>query len=131
VAVCWFYFDDIPGMDDPSRGLVDRDLEPKPSYRSYRLAAEMLAGATPDRSVRTDGLPGEVYWFRRGRERIGVAWTLDGSTGTLAIRAAAVERIQYLGNRVIARDAADGRLDGITHVPYGADPVYVRPVPGG
>jgi hypothetical protein len=119
----------VAGFDDPARGLVDRDLAPKPARSAYRVASSALAGALPDARARDTSAAGEVYWFQRGDERVAVAWTSDGSQARLAVRAPSVEWIQTLGNRHIVRDTADGRLDGMTHVPYGPDPVFVRVLP--
>jgi hypothetical protein len=129
-VVIWFQYDDVAGFDDPARGLVDRDLTSKPARTAYRVASEMLAGALPDARARDATAPGEVYWFARGDERVGVAWTNDGSQARLTVRAPSVEWVQTLGNRHVVRDASDGRLDGVTLVPYGPDPVFVR-VPAG
>ncbi len=128
-TVVWFQFDDVAGFDDPARGLVDRDLAPKAARTAFRVASTTLAGAVADTPARDTRAAGEVYWFRRAGERIAVAWTRDGSMARLAVRAPSVEWIQTLGNRYHVRDGADGRVDGLTEVPYGADPVYVR-VPG-
>ncbi len=125
-AVVWFQYDDVAGFDDPARGLVDRDLAPKPARSAYRVASSSLAGALPDARARDTTAAGQVYWFQRGDERVAVAWTDDGGQARLAVRAPSVEWIQTLGNRLIVRDSADGRIDGLTHVPYGPDPVFVR-----
>lgn len=125
-TLIWFHYDDVAGFDDPARGLVDRDLAPKPALVAYRVASEVLAGASPMRPARDQAAPGEVYWFRRDDERVAVAWTHDGATASLAVRAPSVEWIQTLGRRHTVRDAADGRADGVTRVPYGPDPVFVR-----
>jgi hypothetical protein len=131
MAVCWFQFDDVAGFDDPARGLLDNRLVPKPAHSAFRIAADLLTGATAETPVRDPVAPGEVYWFRRGEDRLAAAWTNDGSTGTLVIRAPLVERVHVLGTRVIVRDGSDGRLDGLTEVRYGADPVYVLVPTGG
>lgn len=128
-TVVWFQYDDVSGFDDPARGLVDRNLTPTAARTAFRVASTVLAGAVAESPARDARAAGEVYWFRRPGERIAVAWTHDGSLARLAVRAPSVEWIQTLGNRHTVRDAADGRADGITEVPYGADPVYVR-LPG-
>ncbi|MCB0215176.1 MAG: hypothetical protein H6648_01430 [Caldilineae bacterium] len=122
----WFQYDDVYGVDDPARGLVDGDLRRKPAWSAYQLASEMLAGAVPERPARDPLASGEVYWFRQGEDRLAVAWTLDGSSAQLDVRAPEAEWVHALGNRRLLRDASDGRRDGITRIPYGADPVFVR-----
>jgi len=130
--VCWFQYDDVAGADNPARGLIDRDLAPKPALTTYRLTARLLAGARPETPCRETGAAGEVYWFRRGDERLAVAWTNDGTLATLAVRAGAVERTRSQGGAtLVARDASDGQADGVTHVPYGPEPVFVRLVEPG
>ncbi len=121
----WFQYDDIWGVDDPARGLVDGDLLRKPSWNAYRLASAELAGAIPERPARDPVAAGEVYWFRQGEDRLAVAWTEAGQA-SLNIRAPEVEWVHALGNRRRLQDAADGRSDGMTRVPYGADPVFIR-----
>jgi hypothetical protein len=125
--VCWFQYDDVAGADDPARGLIDRDLAAKPALATYRLTARLLAGARPETPCRDPGAAGEVYWFRRGDVRIAVAWTNDETVVTLPVRAGAVERTRSQGGAsLVATDASDGRVDGVTHVPYGSEPVFLR-----
>ena len=130
VAVCWFQYDDVELLDDPARGLVASDGRPKPAHRAYGVAADLLAGARPAAPVRLAGDPGEVYRFERGSEQVVVAWTLDGSQATLRLAAPSVLRVHFLGSRIVVRDAADGRIDGVTEVVYGTDPVFLL-VPAG
>jgi len=122
--VVWFQYDDVRGVRDPDRGLVDYDLRPKPARRAFLEASRRLAGGERERPSRQPGAAGEVYWFRRRGQRVGVAWT-DGPIGRLRVAAASVERVHYLGDSLTLRDADDGRLDGVVEVPYGADPVYI------
>jgi len=124
----WFQFDDVAGTDDPARGLLDRHLRRKPAYAAYELTAELLDGVVPDRSARDLSAPGEVYWFRRGMSRIAVAWTNDGAIETLSVQAPAARRTRILGVSHVVRDVADGVIDGVTHVPYGSEPVFVEPL---
>jgi len=55
-----------------------------------------------------------------------VAWTNDGSVAELAVRAPTVAWSRATGGRILARDAGDGVADGVTRVPYGPEPVFVR-----
>lgn len=126
--VCWYQYDDVPGFDNPARGLLDGSLQPKPSFEAFRQAAAILAVARPESARPDPDAEGEVYWFRSYGSPLAVAWTNDGETATLEVEAPAAERIHYMGSRVVARDESDGRLDGITRIPYGADPIYVRPL---
>ena len=125
-TIIWFQYDDVFGVDDPARGLVDGDLASKPSRAAYTLTSEVIAGARREGQARDLGAKGEVYWFEQAYGRLAIAWTEDGSNATLKIRAASVERIHILGNRSVIHDASDGTADGITTVPYGVDPVFVR-----
>ncbi len=129
-AVVWYHLDDVEGTVDPLRGLVDGDLGRKESFSAYRLARDVLGGAVTVEGAPTYGASGEVYTFRRGAERIVVAWSV-GPAEVLAIPADSVERIHFLGNRVLVRDSADGVADGVTHVPFGTDPIYVIFAAGG
>lgn len=122
--VVWFQYDDVRGVKDPDRGLVDYDLRPKPARRAFLEVARRLAGGQPEQPSRQADAAGEVYWFRRRGHRVAVAWT-DGPIARLRLRAAAAERVHYLGDALTLRDADDGRADGIVEVPYGPDPVYV------
>jgi len=123
-AVIWFHFDDVEGTEDPLRGLVDGELRPKPAHAAYRLAADLLGGAVADEPVRDIDAAGEVYRFTRDGRRLAVAWT-DGPRAVLELPAPAVLRVHFMGGRLVLRDTADGSSDGITRVPYGADPVYL------
>ena len=123
-GVVWYHLDDVVGNSDPLRGLIDGELEPKQAHQAYRLARDVLGGAAPLDEDAPPGISGEIYHFQRQDERIAVAWS-DGPGEVLTIRAPSAERIHFLGSRVLVRDAADGALDGLTHVPYGTDPVYV------
>lgn len=126
--VCWFQLDDVAGVDDPARGLYDRHLQPKPALTAYRVTAQKLSGMQPMRPPRDPAAPGEVYWFERRGGRLAVAWTNDGTLARLAVRAPAAERTRVNGVRIVVRDEADGALDGVTLVPYGPEPVFVRPL---
>ena len=86
----------------------------------------MLDDVRPATPVRDPDAPGEVYWFYRGTERLAVAWTDDGSIRRLVLRAPAADRVRMLGQTHRVRDASDGQIDGLTHVPYGPEPVFVR-----
>lgn len=123
-TVIWYHLDDVEGTVDPLRGLVTGDMAPKESFSAYRLARDVLGGAVAVEGAPTYGAAGEVYTFRRGREDVVVAWS-DGSAEVLAIPATAVERVHFMGSRVTVRDVADGVADGVTHVPFGTDPIYL------
>lgn len=125
--VCWFQYDDVAGFDNPARGLVDTRLAEKPSFAAYALAAKMLGRAEPEEPARDETATGEVYWFRAAGKRVAVAWTHNGDTSFLRVRAPSAERVHYMGARVIVSDESDGKRDGITQIPYGTDPVYVVP----
>ena len=125
-GVVWFQYDDVDGVDDPARGLVDGELADKPSRTAFRVASKELAGVTAPRPARDLMAQGEVYWFRQGEDLLGVAWTEDGSSRWLSLPTLQAERVHALGNRSILRDETDGKLDGMTEIPYGADPVFIR-----
>lgn len=122
--VVWFQYDDVRGVNDPERGLVDFDLQPKPSRRAYLEVSRRLAGGVPEAPARDARAVGEVYWFRRRGRRVGVAWT-DGPIARLRLRAASAERAHYLGDSLTVRDADDGRADGFVEMVYGPDPIYI------
>jgi hypothetical protein len=126
-TVIWFQFDDVAGADDPARGLVDRHLDRKPAYDAYVLTAKLLDGVRPEVPVRDANAAGEVYWFRKGTDRIAVAWTNDGSVASLELRVSGAQRTRILGPSHAVRDESDGLIDGLTHVPYGPEPVFVQP----
>lgn len=123
-AVVWYHLDDVEGTVDPLRGLVAGDLERKESFSAYRLARDVLGGAVAVDLAPPAPVSGEVYFFRRGDERIAVAWS-DGPAEVLAIPAESAVRIHFLGSRITIRDSADGVADGVIHVPFGTDPIYV------
>ncbi|MFN2114080.1 MAG: hypothetical protein ACK2T6_00055 [Anaerolineae bacterium] len=126
-TVIWFQLDDVAGTDDPARGLLDRDLARKPAYAAYALTASKLSGVTPASPVRDTEAPGEVYWFWRGSHRVAVAWTSDGSVAHIELRTPGARRTRVTGASHVVRDNADGKEDGLTHVPYGPEPVFVEP----
>jgi len=127
-AVCWFTYDDVAGVDDPARGLVDRDLRAKPALAAYRVASEALGGARYHATAAADPAGAEVYWFRRGAQPLAAAWSNDGVVRHLALRAPGAWRTRAMGGRLLVTDEADGALDGVTHVPFGREPVFVAPL---
>ena len=96
-TIIWFQYDDVFGVDDPARGLVDGELANKPSRAAFKLTSEVIAGARREGRARDLGARGEVYWFEQGHGKLAIAWTEDGSNATLKIRASSRRAHPRLG----------------------------------
>lgn len=85
----WFTWMDPP--DNGANGLIDLSLQQKPSYSTYRVAAEKLnwAAATFQRPLTVAELGSSGYegylFFKPGQKPLYVLWTNDNTTGTVKL----------------------------------------------
>ncbi len=128
-AVIWFTLVDH-AADPRSWGLVDVDLNPKPSYYAQKTLTSQLYRADYVRTLGSDETGSdqvEAYEFATPRGRlIVVAWTNDDITRELALSTSEVIVVDKFGSETIVHDGDDGDMDGRTHVWIGPSPVYLR-----
>jgi hypothetical protein len=116
-------------------GLLDRDLNRKPSHSAYYTLARQLA---PAEYVRTLGLDEigtnqiEAHEFAalNASASIVVAWTNDESNRELVLECDSVLVVDKFGAEAQVRDGDDGAADGLIHLDIGPSPVYLRLAPG-
>ncbi len=130
-AVIWFTLADSVN-DYREWGLVDINLDPKPSYYAHQTLTAQMFGAE---YVRTLGLGDtgsdqiEAYEFAtRTGCTIVVAWSNDLVTVTheLEIQTSQLVVVDMFGTEATVYDGDDGVVDGRVHVPIGVNPVYLR-----
>ena len=127
----WYRLVEGGTVGDWKYGLMDSDVNPKPSYRAYQTMVRQLA---PTRYVRTLD-PGETssdqieaYEFdtHDGSTRILVAWTNDELAHALVLETAQVVVVDKFGSKTTIDDGGDGTADGRVWVDIGPSPVYLR-----
>jgi len=126
--VIWFMLHDSP-WDPRSWGLVDLELNPKPSYYAFQTLTTQLFRADYARTLgpeETGSEQVEAYEFTTPGHTIVVAWTNDDGTHELALEAVQVKVVDKFGNGTIVYDGDDGLIDGRVHVWTGPSPVYLR-----
>lgn len=143
----WYQLIDCRGDTCPwkeKRGLLDADLNRKPSYSAYRTLATRLAGAGYERTLTAGELnsdKGEGYLLvvPGALKRTYVVWTTqEDATATLRIPASeAVVYDKYDPSistvppvtpfePYTVRDGDDGSADGRVSISYGPSPIYVE-----
>jgi hypothetical protein len=130
----WYAWKDPP---DSAWGLVTWDLQPKPSYGVYQVAADKLGHVTFQGFLQpssTGWVPWEGYQYlshKTGK----VLYVLIGDFPTWPSFPASVglpisqgKVTDMYGNVLgIINDGDDGSVDGQIHVSFGMDPIYVEP----
>jgi hypothetical protein len=133
VMVWWTWSDYETYQYTPGEnGLLDRDLQPKPSYYAYQTAASQLGQATFDSIVSSGELGGadvQAYQFQRGNP-LYVMWANERESKGVSLPGRTASVTDYVGHRVAQiADAADGAADGRVRVTVGSSPVYVEVTP--
>ena len=130
-ASIWYRLFDSDQLGAWQFGLLDVNVNPKPSYHAYQTLYQQLAPANYVRTLdpaETGSDQIEAYEFltRDGSTRIVVAWTEDEQNHPLVRRANDVVVVDKFGQEAVLRDGADGQRDGRVTVTIGPSPVYVR-----
>lgn len=125
--VIWFSLVDTPELETAGWGLLDLNLNPKPSYKAYKTLISKLSGVCYDRplSVNETGSSDiEGYLFSNA---LRVVWTNSEVTREMYIYASQVHQTDKYGNSTIIYDGSDGVLDGRVKVTVGPSPIYLEP----
>jgi hypothetical protein len=127
--VIWFTL--LDGADDPRNwGLLDLDLNPKPSYYAYQTLTTQLSRADYVRTLdfkETGPILVEAYEFATpSGGTIVVAWVDGDMTIKLERQAPQVIVVDKFGSETIVYDGDDDLVDGRVHVSIGPSPVYLR-----
>ena len=123
--VMWYEFADH--RPDSKFGLLHGDGAPKPALTAYQLLSQKLSGITgsgcPDASFPSV----EAYHFHSsdGSRQEIIAWSKDGSSRFLDLRADQIVRTEPNGRAMVLKDSDDGRTDGQVSVSVGARPVIL------
>jgi len=125
-------------MEHDLPGLLDADMDPKPSYNAFKTTAFALAGAKYVRQLTqadTGSTQIEGYSFenRFGR-RVDVVWTTDNTllnvwdnpVVTFRVRAATLNVIDKTGDEWHVQDADDGQTDGHVTLQLGGSPLFLE-----
>jgi hypothetical protein len=130
-VMIWWTWED-PASYYGATGLLDNNLQPKPAYTAYSVAASRLRGAKLDRALSEVELGHadlEGYLFHT----TSVFYLLWSNTETLHETSLPILRgreVDMYGRfvREVA-DADDGQVDGRIQVSAGPSPIYVEVVP--
>jgi hypothetical protein len=128
----WFSWID-PGGGSGANGLLTQQLQRKPSFYVYRIAAEKLGSASFQRILSSSELGStslEGYLFTSNQRALYVLWSRDEVTRTVAVSLSQA-RIRDMYGQTIAQinDGDDGQIDGKIQVPVGPNPIYVEAIP--
>ena len=127
--VIWFTLAD-QAVDPRNWGLVDVDLNPKPSYYAYQTLTTQLSGADYVGKLgleETSSVLVEAYEFATpAGHTVIVAWVNEDVTVKLVRPASQVTAVDKFGSETIVYDGDDGVVDGHVHVSVGPSPVYLR-----
>jgi len=131
-VVIWFTLADS-NSDLRQWGLVDVNLNPKPSYYAHQTLTAQMSGAEYVRTLdpgQTGSDQIEAYEFATPRRcTVVVAWSND-ITHEMEISTPQLVVVDKFGAETILYDGDDGAVDGRVRVPIGASPVYLRPACG-
>jgi hypothetical protein len=132
MMIWWTWID--PGPLVGGFGLVTTDLQAKPAYHAYRVAALKLGSAQFMRTMTSDELddPGvEGHIFQRSQP-LYVMWANDGAEHQVRLAASTllVTDVDASSQQTL-NDAADGAVDGWVTVQVGAKPLYVEAMQSG
>ena len=127
-VVIWYTLVDS-AADPRNWGLLDVDLNPKPSYYAYQVLTTLLSRADFVRKLNleeTTPILVESYEFATPAGRtIIVAWVNEDTTIQLVRQAPQVIVVDKFGSETVVYDGDDGEVDGRVHVWVGPSPVYL------
>jgi hypothetical protein len=132
-AMTWWTWID-PGSPYGANGLLTQSLQRKPSFSTYRVAAEKLAHAPFQRILSSSELGSsnlEGYRFTSSSQRpLYILWSRDEVTRAVALPLSRAQITNLYGEIVgIVNDGDDGQTDGYIQVSVGANPLYAEAVP--
>ena len=134
-VVVWYEIYDRGDSIEP--GLLDSNLQPKPSYWAFQVMAAMMGQAVYQRPL----TPAEAgheqirgYVFQDCGRRLDVVWTEDGThldsdddpVLPLTVQAQTLRVVDKFGAETRIADGDDGVLDGRTTVTVGGSPLYLE-----
>jgi hypothetical protein len=115
-----------------ANGLLDRNLQPKPSYYAFQTAAVKIGEAVFQHILTSGELEGanvQAYLFSVGHP-LYVVWSNSGSSETVKLPGSFARVLNYRGNTVSqVTDGGDGIVDGRVRISVGSIPVYVEVTP--
>jgi hypothetical protein len=135
--IIWFKAHDR-GMEHDLPGLLDADMNPKPSYYAFKTTSLTLSGATYMRDLLeadTGSIRIEGYMFKsRFGRRLDVVWTTDDTPldveddpiVTLNVNAGVLTVIDKVGNEWQVQDGDDGKIDGRVTLQVGGSPLFLE-----
>jgi hypothetical protein len=126
----WYMLYDVDEVWAWDYGLLDANLNPKPSHQAYLTLGRQLLGTDFSRTLslsETGSSQVEAYEFleQDGTHRIVVAWSNDGLDHPLRLPAASLVRVGKYGEEATIYDSDDGQADGYVVVSIGPSPVYL------
>ena len=130
-ASIWYRLFDSDQLGAWQFGLLDVNVNPKPSYHAYETLYRQLAPASYVRTLdpaQTGSDQIEAYEFltKDGSTHIVVAWTEDEQNHPLVLDTSKVVVVDKFGQEAVLHDGADGQHDGRVQVNLGPSPVYLR-----
>jgi len=141
-TVVWYMISDA--TDGFLPGLLNSDLDPKPSYDAYQTMTEMLGPAqyqyvvTSTIAITTTALTYD-YVFRRLGRRLDVVWTEDeiappydpddDPSVPFTVTAGSLRVVDKFGIETWLNDEDDGSADGRITVTVGGSPIYLEYYP--
>ena len=129
LMIWWTWID--PGSHYGANGLLTQDLQSKPAYFAYQVAATHLGRAT-FAEIWASGDPSvEAYCFSsQTNEALYVVWANDETTHTVSLPLSQAKLLDMYGGLIsIVKDVDDGSADGHIQVSAGLNPVYVEAQP--
>lgn len=131
----WYKNSDSGAWDLP--GLLDSELQPKPSYEAFENMAKMLEKANYQHTLtpaETGSDEIEGYSFQVCGQRRDVAWTegdswsttLDDPSVPMTVQAETLRVSDKSGNLTLYLDEDDGQDDGLITVIIGGDPLFLE-----
>lgn len=134
-TIVWYKIGD--GDDASLPGLLDSNLQPKPSYWVFQGMTAMLERAVYQRSLtaaETGSEQIEGYVFHVCGQRLDVVWTEDDTpydpdddpSLPLTVQAQALRVVDKSGNETLLNDEDDGVADGQITILAGGSPLYLE-----
>jgi len=127
ILIWWTWID--PSSFYGAYGLLTQDLQTKPAYSAYQVAAVKLGSATFEETWALGDLEGYRFSTRTG-EPLYVLWTYDETTHTVSLPLSQARIVDMYGEFVsLIDDSDDGSTDGQIKLSVGPNPVYVEAQP--
>ena len=131
--VVWFTLIDPGGAYGLDDGLLDQNLNRKPSFYAYQTAVEMLGQVEYQRALAEEELGSsnlEGYKFIRfpqsASRLLWVVWANDDETHQVRVPATLVRQVDKYGSEKVLQDRDDGHEDKQVLVAVGPSPIYIE-----